>query len=289
MRRFGSLSFVLFLICFLPSANGQELAKIRSEYIDNPIRQYQPADPWHRSFLYKLQTGHYGRYYNCDGEEEKRNSPYICWNNYDCPTIPKKNCIDCVNEQLHKIKRRIRDGSCRSSNCSTCQSSTCNCGQSGYVAQPQNHESQVVRRQGNIFEPELATSKTRKTCNCKSCQAKLNSNAVTHRSDVNSHSLQQVLLGQPEPVANAQPPAVEQVLTEQVAPEQVAPEQVTVEQGTTEQVTERQANGQRVHGQAANLLSRIKNTQSLRTAEAIGQPTSQAAAPWRVRNSAKRR
>lgn len=41
--------------------------------------QYGPNDPAVRSRIFNLQTGHAGAFYNCDGEEDKRNSPYICW------------------------------------------------------------------------------------------------------------------------------------------------------------------------------------------------------------------
>ena len=268
MKPFCSLSIVLILVCFLPApTNAQELAKIRSEYVDNPIRLYQPADPWHRSILYKLQTGHYGRYYNCDGEEEKRNSPYICWNKSDCPTIPKKNCIDCVNEQICKVKRRINDGSCRSNPCATCVSGKCNCGQAGYATQPQNQEFQVARRQGNIFEPDVARSGEQKTCNCKSCQSKLNSSAAANLARLNHQSKQQERRWyQPKSVAkNSQAVAIGEASTEKAATEK-----------------------------AANLLSRIRNSQSgskaeVRTAEAIQQPTSQAAVSWFEKIGIKRR
>ncbi|WP_148618946.1 hypothetical protein [Mariniblastus fucicola] len=57
----------------------QILNKLRSDYDTDSMIQYAPDDPATRSRLFNLQTGHAGAFYNCDGEECKRNSPYICW------------------------------------------------------------------------------------------------------------------------------------------------------------------------------------------------------------------
>ena len=177
-----------------------ELAKIRDEYIKNPIRQYQPKDPWFRSNLFRLQTGHYGRFYNCDKEECKRFSPYICWKNSSCPTIPKKPCLQCVREELNKVRRRVCDGAgpcCNGGsecNCAKCVPTDRQYGRSAEVSQHQQvAESSVhpTRKgdgtmidgtmiQGNIFEPPVRTAnlKNQQPCDCEKCRANKRANNI---------------------------------------------------------------------------------------------------------------
>ncbi len=56
----------------------REMQLQRADY-PGPIA-YAPTDQDTRSKRLRMQTGHYGLFYNCDDEECKRNSPYICWN-----------------------------------------------------------------------------------------------------------------------------------------------------------------------------------------------------------------
>lgn len=186
MRAFLLLSFGFIVVAGLQvEINAQEIAKIRDEYFDNPIRRYQPNDPWHRSILYRLQTGHYGRFYNCDNEEQKRCSPYICWKNSDCPTIPKKNCLDCINDEIFKVKRRICDGAgpCCCAGQSPEPHQSCSCAQCA-AAQTQRPNSQVAR--SNIFQsaPQNVAQAKAQPCDCQECRAKSNKNVVDRNQSI---------------------------------------------------------------------------------------------------------
>ena len=75
--------------------------------------QYRPEDPWQRGRIWLKQTGHFGWFYNCDGEEEKRNSPYLCWKKSGSPYSGER-FFECIRCDIERIKQRIADGS---SNC----------------------------------------------------------------------------------------------------------------------------------------------------------------------------
>lgn len=103
-----------------------ELNKVKADY-PGPIT-YSPNDPAFRSDRFRMQTGHFGYFYNCDGEEDKRNSPYICWNsqhnadwrNGACNALKKDRC---------DIRQRLLDGSCATCSCNSC--SECAAAQQG--------------------------------------------------------------------------------------------------------------------------------------------------------------
>lgn len=202
MRALLLCSLVGFVIAGCQTKlDGQELAKIRDEYFANPIRQYQPNDPWHRSILYRLQTGHYGRFYNCDGEEQKRCSPYICWKNSDCPTIPCKSCLDCVNEEIYKVKRRICDGAgpCCSVG-QTVAGQTCSCAQC--VANRSPQQTQPIVR-SNIFqsvEPLEQNVVQTKRCDCPKCRANSERLAANQPAVNSRNSESSVLKGTVQPI-----------------------------------------------------------------------------------------
>jgi len=59
-----------------------------------PAFQYSPTDPWTRSKAIQVQTKHYGFFYNCDGEECKRNSPFIKWKGHCETDLPKQRISD---------------------------------------------------------------------------------------------------------------------------------------------------------------------------------------------------
>lgn len=92
--------------------------------------QYSPNDPWYRGKLYRYQTGQYGFFYNCDGEECKRNSPYICWKTHYERSWPRpQHLIPHIREEIENVKWRIANGSCHPrEKCSTCRSTNCQCG-----------------------------------------------------------------------------------------------------------------------------------------------------------------
>ena len=90
--------------------------------LDKPF-QYSPDDPWKRGVIFNMQTGNFGRYYNCDGEECKRYSPYICWKVHDEPDfLPIFNIRANLRNDISSVRQRIIDGT---SGC------FCNCGKPG--------------------------------------------------------------------------------------------------------------------------------------------------------------
>lgn len=85
---------------------------LKSGRFEPPYR-YRPSDPWTRTLATTFQTGHIGKFYNCDGEEAKRNSPWITWKTHcerDLPT--KVGCLDRWRCQIAEVKQRIADGAC---------------------------------------------------------------------------------------------------------------------------------------------------------------------------------
>ena len=102
----------LLLIVIAPCiAVAQECAKIRHDYFKNPTGKYSPDDPWTRSRIWWRHTGHFGKFYNCDCEEQKRYSPYICWKNADCPWVGEGLLYQWRRDRS-RIRQRIADGSC---------------------------------------------------------------------------------------------------------------------------------------------------------------------------------
>lgn len=105
-------------------ANAQEFQKIRQDYFSGPI-QYSPADPWTRSKVFNAHTGNSGRFYNCDGEQCKRNSPYIYWRAHCEPDLPPRRGLwGGLKIDAAKVCQRYRDGAgaCAAENC---QCETC--------------------------------------------------------------------------------------------------------------------------------------------------------------------
>lgn len=77
---------------------------------------YSPDDPWTRSAVYRNHVGHFGLFYNCDGEEAKRCSPYICWKSQDnrqCQRGPWSAFLF----DLALVQQRIRWGGCQDDRC----------------------------------------------------------------------------------------------------------------------------------------------------------------------------
>lgn len=132
----------------------QELRLQRADY-PGPIA-YSPSDQDQRSKRLRLQTGHYGYFYNCDDEECKRNSPYICWNSQH-----RADWYGGWRNALRKDRRdviqRILDGSCADGNCEQCESDQqgpttpyySNRGQGRNIASPQNQPARVSQRATN--------------------------------------------------------------------------------------------------------------------------------------------
>ena len=126
--RFALLASLMLaaLTALAQQSQAQLLNKLRSIYSEDAITQYSPDDPSTRSRLFNLQTGHAGAFYNCDGEEDKRHSPYICWKNGPAGEKFHRPILDVINWKSDKdeIVQRICDGSC--CNRGSCNNGSCN-------------------------------------------------------------------------------------------------------------------------------------------------------------------
>ncbi|MEM7785880.1 MAG: hypothetical protein AAF623_21205 [Planctomycetota bacterium] len=114
---------VLNMITLCSLADAQtERRKFLQDYRDDRPFQYQPSDPFVRSKIFKTHIGHGGLFYNCDGEENKRCSPYICWkihDEYDLP--PRQPFFRMLRCEIDEIKQRIIDGA------GPCYDDSCGC------------------------------------------------------------------------------------------------------------------------------------------------------------------
>ncbi len=76
---------------------------------------YQPSSPVTENRLFRLQTGHYGFAYNCDGEEAKRNNLAIGWCRSHASQLPKRmSCLERIRHEAAQVSRRLLDGMCDS-------------------------------------------------------------------------------------------------------------------------------------------------------------------------------
>ncbi len=93
--------------------------KFKQDYITDKPFQYSPDDPWQRGNVFRMQTGHSGLFRNCDNEELKRFSPYICWKVHHEPDFPGlRGARAFFSLDLCEVKQRIRDGAgCCAGNC----------------------------------------------------------------------------------------------------------------------------------------------------------------------------
>ncbi|MEQ1905820.1 MAG: hypothetical protein ABL888_16650, partial [Pirellulaceae bacterium] len=82
---------------------------------------YGPCDPETRGNLYRHQVGHAGRFYNCDGEENKRCSPYIYWTSV-CNQEQIRSWNNVLKCDIREVKQRVRWGSCQEGcDCDSCE------------------------------------------------------------------------------------------------------------------------------------------------------------------------
>lgn len=116
-RLIGMASFICITFCLETSSEAQQVRKFLNDYFSGAVH-YSPDDPWIRSNVYRRQTGHFGRFYNCDQEECKRYSPYVQWKSNYRPLFPNtRGFVDGTIVDLDRVRTRINDGSCRERNC----------------------------------------------------------------------------------------------------------------------------------------------------------------------------
>ena len=92
-----------------------ECQTYRKDYrVDAPIK-YQASDPWDRGFIFRNHINHAGFFYNCDGEECKRNSPYLFYTQAtpDC----RLRTRDYIKRQLNEVRWRVQAGGCGEADC----------------------------------------------------------------------------------------------------------------------------------------------------------------------------
>ena len=80
----------------------------------NRTGHYSPSDPWVKGHVFRTHTGHDGLFYNCDGEEDKRCSPYIRWPQRPCDDLLSLKRVHQERVQtIHNAINRVQMGSCR--------------------------------------------------------------------------------------------------------------------------------------------------------------------------------
>ena len=85
-----------------------------------PTEIYQPSDPWTSGKLYNIQTGNSGLFFNCDGEQAKRNSPYIYWQPITEKALPtRKGIWRLIKQDIAEVKQRVSESSCCDFGCSS--------------------------------------------------------------------------------------------------------------------------------------------------------------------------
>ncbi|MDP1561374.1 MAG: hypothetical protein Q8M16_08255 [Pirellulaceae bacterium] len=100
-----------FLLAGPSNANGQN---VYQDYWANRTGSYSPQDPWQKGHVFRTHTGHDGLFYNCDGEEEKRCSPWIRWGNRPCDDVFAPSRIrNEYKQSLCNALERLKLGSCQ--------------------------------------------------------------------------------------------------------------------------------------------------------------------------------
>ena len=141
------------------SAVSQEVRKSIRDYFSGPIT-YSPIDPETRSKVFQAHTGHSGLFYNCDGEECKRNSPYICWKtNSESQFPPRRGWWRGAKLDLAEVRQRISDGAgegCRPN----CQCRDCMAAQQvsdNYLADQPKSSAQQPAEFATNYDPAIPT------------------------------------------------------------------------------------------------------------------------------------
>lgn len=206
------MRIILGLCCLLaghmllpPITTAQEIRQTIRDYCTDKPFTYSPCDPWTRSKVFNLQTGHAGLFYNCDGEEDKRNSPYICWKtHYECDIPPRRGLWRGMKLDIAQVRQRIRDGAgaccnpgcgclhcvkrkkqIQAQRCQTCQSDSaaaCQCGSLAVAPtsiEPKEIEIGEVGAELTEIEKLSANNETKISLPPKFGLIKGNSNSLT--------------------------------------------------------------------------------------------------------------
>ncbi len=102
-------------ICILSISTLLSLQECRAQnvfkdFFSGPV-QYSPSDPWTKGKVFNYQTGHAGLFSDCDDEECKRYSPYICWKmQHKSPAPLRRGLLRGMVIDVNAVKQRIRDG-----------------------------------------------------------------------------------------------------------------------------------------------------------------------------------
>lgn len=89
---------------------------VYQDYKVNPTGLYSPQDPEEMGRVFRTHTGHDGLFYNCDGEEDKRCSPWVRWGQRPCDDLLTPSRIRAeFQESLDDAIERLRSGSCQNS------------------------------------------------------------------------------------------------------------------------------------------------------------------------------
>ena len=109
--RFSSTIMILTTLfsgyfCIATDANAQQVVYKNENCA--PTDFYKPSDPWTRGKLYNIQTGNSGLFFNCDGEQAKRYSPYICWKPITEKALPtRKGIWNSIKQDIAEVKQRV--------------------------------------------------------------------------------------------------------------------------------------------------------------------------------------
>ena len=155
---FGMFAIGFLSISFESRVSAQELRKAINDYRNERPFQYQPSDPWVRSKLFQAHTKHRGFFYNCDNEECKRQSPYICWKLHfenDLPT--RMTWKQRIRHELGQVRQRIYDGA------GMCAEG-CGCSEGNQsVSSGQCSDCQMIsQKTGPASETEVVTTSPKK-------------------------------------------------------------------------------------------------------------------------------
>lgn len=116
MRIFtGTVLASILAIGLLSTASGVVQAQnVYQDYLANRTGTYSPQDPWQKGRVFRTHTGHDGLFYNCDGEEEKRCSPWIRWGQRPCDDLLSPSRIRGEYKQsVCDALERLKMGSCQ--------------------------------------------------------------------------------------------------------------------------------------------------------------------------------